>query len=71
MFPGVAKTAGINKEFKETHLTFTHGWDSSNLSNILLIRIEEEFFIDLKAKMIIYSANYSGHWLYDHSLRAI
>ena len=53
------------------HLTFMHGWDSSNLSTIQLIRIEEEFFIDLKAKMIIYSANYSSHWLYDHSLRAI
>ena len=71
MFPGGAKTAGINKEFEVTHLTFTHGWDSSILSTIQLIRIEEEFFIDLKAKMIIYSANYSGHWLYDHSLRAI
>ena len=71
MFPGVAKTAGTHKELKVMHLTFMYGWGSSNPSTIQLIRIEEEFFIDLKAKMIIYSANYSSHWLYDHSLRAI
>ncbi len=71
MFPGVAKTAGTHKEFEVMHLTFMYGWGSSNPSTIRLIRIEEEFFIDLKAKMIIYSANYSGHWIYDHSLRAI